>query len=84
MAHEHQSRKGRENIPIAGTNCGRGERIYPYMQFESQALARKHALTPPFVLVSPLRVQLRACSDVHHPRKAQLTITSPIRYACLY
>eukprot|EP00959_Pyramimonas_sp_CCMP1952_P046584 973068-Pyramimonas_sp.AAC.2 len=25
----HQSRKGRENIPVAGTNCRRGERIYP-------------------------------------------------------
>eukprot|EP00976_Prorocentrum_cordatum_P087521 1186941-Prorocentrum_minimum.AAC.1 len=25
----HQSRKGRENIPVAGTNRGRGERIYP-------------------------------------------------------
>eukprot|EP00959_Pyramimonas_sp_CCMP1952_P294976 6169686-Pyramimonas_sp.AAC.1 len=25
----HQSRKGRENIPLAGTNRGRGERIYP-------------------------------------------------------
>eukprot|EP00959_Pyramimonas_sp_CCMP1952_P181768 3800346-Pyramimonas_sp.AAC.1 len=26
----HQSRKGRENILIAGTNRIRGERIYPY------------------------------------------------------
>eukprot|EP00959_Pyramimonas_sp_CCMP1952_P089586 1874213-Pyramimonas_sp.AAC.1 len=25
----HQSRKGKENIPVAGTNHGRGERIYP-------------------------------------------------------
>eukprot|EP00959_Pyramimonas_sp_CCMP1952_P426204 8926919-Pyramimonas_sp.AAC.1 len=25
----HQSRKGRGNIPVAGTNHGRGERIYP-------------------------------------------------------
>eukprot|EP00959_Pyramimonas_sp_CCMP1952_P024259 509031-Pyramimonas_sp.AAC.2 len=23
----HHSRKGRENIPVAGTNCGRGENI---------------------------------------------------------
>eukprot|EP00976_Prorocentrum_cordatum_P075990 1182119-Prorocentrum_minimum.AAC.2 len=26
----HQSRKGRENIPVAGTNHVRGERIYSY------------------------------------------------------
>eukprot|EP00976_Prorocentrum_cordatum_P094895 1189967-Prorocentrum_minimum.AAC.2 len=25
----HQSQKGRENIPAAGTNRRRGERIYP-------------------------------------------------------
>eukprot|EP00976_Prorocentrum_cordatum_P089718 1187825-Prorocentrum_minimum.AAC.3 len=25
----HQSRKGRENIPVRGTNRGRGGRIYP-------------------------------------------------------
>eukprot|EP00959_Pyramimonas_sp_CCMP1952_P387491 8120699-Pyramimonas_sp.AAC.1 len=26
----HQSRTGRENIPVAGANRGRGERIYPW------------------------------------------------------
>eukprot|EP00976_Prorocentrum_cordatum_P107380 1194632-Prorocentrum_minimum.AAC.3 len=26
----HRSQKGRENIPVAGTNRRRGERIYPY------------------------------------------------------
>eukprot|EP00976_Prorocentrum_cordatum_P005820 116281-Prorocentrum_minimum.AAC.1 len=27
VRHGHQSRKGRENIPISGTNRGRGENI---------------------------------------------------------
>eukprot|EP00959_Pyramimonas_sp_CCMP1952_P194094 4058921-Pyramimonas_sp.AAC.1 len=26
----HQSQKGRENIPVTGTNRRRGERIYPW------------------------------------------------------
>eukprot|EP00959_Pyramimonas_sp_CCMP1952_P102841 2150846-Pyramimonas_sp.AAC.1 len=36
----HQSQKGRENIPVAGANRKRGERIYPDRSFPGDVIGR--------------------------------------------